>query len=124
MIVQHTQNFERVNTVNIFIYDDYPEILRYILSMNAHDKYDVKKVAQCTYDTFLLDVANAFKETNIKRPDERRRALQVLQYFIKAFRDKIDTPELEIKDLAMRIRGYGVFVNIGEKFLGLLERLT
>ncbi|CAF3199536.1 unnamed protein product [Rotaria sp. Silwood2] len=57
-------------------------------------------------------VANAFKETNIKRPEERRRALQVFPYFIKEFRDKIDTSELEIKDLAMGIRGYEIFTNI------------
>ncbi|CAF4715337.1 unnamed protein product [Rotaria sp. Silwood2] len=62
---------------------------------------------------FLFErVANAFKETNIKRPEERRRALQVFPYFIKEFRDKIDTSELEIKDLAMGIRGYEIFTNI------------
>jgi hypothetical protein len=52
------------------------------------------------------------KETNVKTPEERRRAVQVFQYFIKEFRDKIDTPELEIKDLAMGIRGYGIFANV------------
>ncbi|CAF4023173.1 unnamed protein product [Rotaria sp. Silwood2] len=61
-------------------------------------------------------VANAFKETNIKRPEECRCALQVFQYIIKEFRDKTDTPELEIKDLAMEIRGYGIFANAWKRF--------
>ena len=52
------------------------------------------------------------KETNVKTPEDRRRAVQVFQYFIKEFRDKIDTPELEIRDLAMGIRGYGIFANV------------
>ncbi|CAF3445904.1 unnamed protein product, partial [Rotaria sp. Silwood2] len=95
-----------------YLYEDYPEILRCIRAWNAHDNYDVKKVAQRAYDTFLLGVANALKETNIKTPEERRRAVQVFQYFIKEFRDKIDTPELEIRDLAMGIRGYGIFANV------------
>ncbi|CAF4809014.1 unnamed protein product, partial [Rotaria sp. Silwood2] len=72
-------------------------------------------------------VANAFKETNINRLEEHRRALQVFQYFIKEFRDKIDTSELEIKDLAMGIRGYGIFANVTKedvKFIsvGLIQR--
>ncbi|CAF1029633.1 unnamed protein product [Rotaria sordida] len=115
-----------------YLYDDYPEILRFIRAWNAHDNYDVKKVAQRAYDTFLLGVANALKETNVKTPEERRRAVQVFQYFIKEFRDKIDTPELEIKDLAMGIRGYGIFANacklygteedVKFMFVGLIQR--
>ncbi|CAF3812228.1 unnamed protein product [Rotaria sordida] len=115
-----------------YLYDDYPEILRCIRAWNAHDNYDVKKVAQRAYDTFLLGVANALKETNVKTPEERRRAVQVFQYFIKEFRDKIDTPELEIKDLAMGIRGYGIFANacklygteedVKFMFVGLIQR--
>ncbi|CAF2815971.1 unnamed protein product [Rotaria sp. Silwood2] len=74
-----------------------------------------------------MRVANAFKETNINRLEEHRRALQVFQYFIKEFRDKIDTSELEIKDLAMGIRGYGIFANVTKedvKFIsvGLIQR--
>ena len=112
-----------------YLYEDYPEILRCIRAWNAHDNYDVKKIAQRSYDTFLLgvrtrgvrelngrlfefQVANALKEINVKTPEERRRAVQVFQYFIKEFRDKIDTPELEIRDLAMGIRGYGIFANV------------
>lgn len=57
-------------------------------------------------------MANALKETNVKTPEERRRATQVFQYFIREFREKIDTPELEIRDLAMGIRGYGIFANV------------
>ena len=52
------------------------------------------------------------KETNIKTPEQRRRAVLTFQYFIKEFRDKIDSPELEIRDLAMGIRGYGIFANV------------
>lgn len=48
----------------------------------------------------------------MKTPEERRRAMQIFQYFIKEFREKIDTPELEIRDLAMGIRGYGIFANV------------
>lgn len=59
-----------------------------------------------------FQVANALKETNVKTPEERRRAVQIFQFFIKEFRDKIDTPELEIRDLAMGIRGYGIFANV------------
>ncbi|CAM4805641.1 unnamed protein product [Rotaria magnacalcarata] len=115
-----------------YLYDDYPEILRCIRAWNAHDNYDVKKIAQRSYDNFLLGVANALKETNVKTPEERRRAVQVFQYFIKEFRDKIDTPELEIRDLAMGIRGYGIFANacklygteedIKFMFVGLIQR--
>jgi hypothetical protein len=39
-----------------YLYDDYPEILRCIRAWNAHDNYDVKKIAQRAYDTFLLGV--------------------------------------------------------------------
>jgi hypothetical protein len=39
-----------------FLYDDYPEILRCLRAWNAHDNYDVKKIAQRAYDTFLLGV--------------------------------------------------------------------
>ena len=38
--------------------------------------------------------------------------MQTFQYFIKEFRDKVDSPELEIRDLAMGIRGYGIFANV------------
>ncbi|CAF2996692.1 unnamed protein product [Rotaria sp. Silwood2] len=70
---------------------------------------------------------NVFTETNIKRPEECRCALQVFQYIIKEFRDKTDTPELEIKDLAMEIRGYGIFANVAKEdvkfiFVGLIQR--
>ncbi|CAF1189299.1 unnamed protein product, partial [Adineta ricciae] len=115
-----------------YLYEDYPEILRCIRAWNAHDNYDVKKIAQRAYDAFLLGVANALKETNVKTPEERRRAVQVFQYFIKEFRDKIDTPELEIRDLAMGIRGYGIFANacklygteedVKFMFVGLIQR--
>ncbi|UJR22353.1 hypothetical protein I4U23_025415 [Adineta vaga] len=115
-----------------YLYEDYPEILRCIRAWNAHDNYDVKKIAQRAYDNFLLGVANALKETNVKTPEERRRAAQVFQYFIKEFRDKIDTPELEIRDLAMGIRGYGIFANacklygteedVKFMFVGLVQR--
>jgi len=61
----------------------------------------------------------------VKTPEERRRAAQVFQYFIKKFREKIDTPELEIRDLAMGIRGYGIFANVKHFFSSLcLEILT
>jgi hypothetical protein len=39
-----------------YLYEDYPEILRCIRAWNAHDNYDVKKIAQRAYDTFLLGV--------------------------------------------------------------------
>ncbi len=52
------------------------------------------------------------KESNVQTPEQRRRAVQTFQYFIKEFRDKIDSPELEIRDLAMGIRGYGIFANV------------
>ncbi len=39
-----------------YLYEDYPEILRCIRAWNAHDNYDVKKIAQRSYDTFLLGV--------------------------------------------------------------------
>jgi len=39
-----------------YLYDDYPEILRCLRAWNAHDNYDVKKIAQRAYDTFLLGV--------------------------------------------------------------------
>ena len=48
----------------------------------------------------------------MKTQEERQRAKQVFQYFIREFREKIDTPELEIRDLAMGIRGYGIFANV------------
>jgi hypothetical protein len=41
-----------------YLYEDYPEILRCIRAWNAHDNYDVKKIAQRSYDTFLLGVRN------------------------------------------------------------------
>jgi hypothetical protein len=44
--------------------------------------------------------------------DERRRAIETFQYFIREFRDKVDSTELEIRDLAMGIRGYGIFANV------------
>ncbi|CAF0848203.1 unnamed protein product, partial [Adineta ricciae] len=115
-----------------YLYDDYPDILRCLRAWNAHDNYDVKKIAQRAYDTFLLGVANALKETNVKTPEQRRRAVQTFQYFIKEFRDKVDSPELEIRDLAMGIRGYGIFANacklygtdedIKFMFVGLIQR--
>lgn len=40
-----------------YLYDDYPEILRCLRTWNAHDNYDVKKIAQRAYDTFLLGVS-------------------------------------------------------------------
>lgn len=40
-----------------FLYDDYPDILRCLRAWNAHDNYDVKKIAQRAYDTFLLGVS-------------------------------------------------------------------
>ena len=52
------------------------------------------------------------KESNVQTPEQRRRAVYTFQYFIKEFRDKIDSPELEIRDLAMGIRGYGIFANV------------
>ncbi len=52
------------------------------------------------------------KESNVKTPEQRRRAVYTFQYFIKEFRDKVDSPELEIRDLAMGIRGYGIFANV------------
>lgn len=52
------------------------------------------------------------KEPNVQTPEQRRRAVYTFQYFIKEFRDKIDSPELEIRDLAMGIRGYGIFANV------------
>ncbi|CAF3651048.1 unnamed protein product [Rotaria socialis] len=115
-----------------YLYDDYPEILRCLRAWNIHDNYDVKKIAQRAYDTFLLGVANALKEPNIKTQEQRRRAVQTFQYFIKEFRDKIDSPELEIRDLAMGIRGYGIFANacklygteedVKFMFVGLIQR--
>ncbi len=39
-----------------YLYEDYPEILRCIRAWTAHDNYDVKKIAQRSYDTFLLGV--------------------------------------------------------------------
>jgi hypothetical protein len=39
-----------------YLYDDYPDILRCLRAWNAHDNYDVKKIAQRAYDTFLLGV--------------------------------------------------------------------
>lgn len=42
-----------------YLYDDYPEILRCLRAWNAHDNYDVKKIAQRAYDTFLLGVSFA-----------------------------------------------------------------
>jgi hypothetical protein len=39
-----------------YLYDDYPEILRCLRTWNGHDNYDVKKIAQRAYDTFLLGV--------------------------------------------------------------------
>ncbi|CAF1236923.1 unnamed protein product [Rotaria sordida] len=115
-----------------YLYDDYPEILRCLRAWNAHDNYDVKKIAQRAYDTFLLGVANALKESNVKTPEQRRRAVYTFQYFIKEFRDKIDSPELEIRDLAMGIRGYGIFANacklygteddVKFMFVGLIQR--
>ncbi|CAF4572133.1 unnamed protein product, partial [Rotaria magnacalcarata] len=115
-----------------YLYDDYPEILRCLRAWNTHDNYDVKKIAQRAYDTFLLGVANALKEPNIKTQEQRRRAVQTFQYFIKEFRDKIDSPELEIRDLAMGIRGYGIFANacklygteedVKFMFAGLIQR--
>ncbi len=62
------------------------------------------------------------KESNIKTPEQRRRAVQTFQYFIKEFRDKIDSPELEIRDLAMGIRGYGIFANV--RFRNTILRVT
>lgn len=41
-----------------YLYDDYPEILRCLRAWNAHDNYDVKKIAQRAYDTFLLGVGH------------------------------------------------------------------
>jgi hypothetical protein len=49
---------------------------------------------------------------NIKTPEEHRRVVQIFQYFIKEFRDKIDTSELDIRDLTMGICGYGIFANV------------
>ncbi|CAF4531154.1 unnamed protein product, partial [Rotaria sp. Silwood2] len=87
---------------------------------------------QTNSNRYALVKANAFKETNIKRPEECRCVLQDFQYFIKEFQDKIDTSELEIKDLAMETRGYGIFANVkGEDsfeeyvkfiFVGLIQR--
>lgn len=42
-----------------YLYDDYPEILRCLRAWNAHDNYDVKKIAQRAYDTFLLGVKSS-----------------------------------------------------------------
>ena len=39
-----------------YLYEDYPEILRCLRAWNAHENYEVKKVAQRAYDTFLLGV--------------------------------------------------------------------
>jgi hypothetical protein len=46
-----------------YLYDDYPEILRCLRAWNAHDNYDVKKIAQRSYDTFLLGVRIKFEKT-------------------------------------------------------------
>lgn len=62
-------------------------------------------------------MANALKEANVKTGEERRRAVQTFQYFIREFREKIDSPELEIRDLAMGIRGYGIFANVSLQWL-------
>ena len=67
-------------------------------------------------------MANALKEANVKSDEERRRAVQTFQYFIKEFREKIDSPELEIRDLAMGIRGYGIFANVSGCWEGQYER--
>ena len=40
-----------------YLYDDYPDVLRCLRAWNAHDNYDVKKIAQRAYDTFLLGVS-------------------------------------------------------------------
>ncbi|CAF2828369.1 unnamed protein product [Rotaria sp. Silwood2] len=77
-----------------YLYDDYPEMLQCLRAWNAHDNNDV---------------VNALNETNIKTSKERRRVVLTFQYFIKEFRDKIDSPESEIRDLAMDIRHYGIF---------------
>ncbi|CAF1316968.1 unnamed protein product [Adineta steineri] len=115
-----------------YLYDDYKQILDCIRAWNAHDNYDVKKIAQRAYDTFLLGVANALKEPNIKTPEQRHRAVGIFQYFIQHFRNKVDSPELEIRDLAMGIRGYGIFANacklygteedVKFMFVGLIQR--
>lgn len=47
--------------------------------------------------------------------------MQIFQYFIKEFRDKIDMPELEIRDLAMGIRGYGIFANVSFFFASVVD---
>ena len=57
-------------------------------------------------------MANGLKEAKVKTPEEHRRAAQTFQYFIREFREKIDAPQLEIRDLAMAIRGYGIFANV------------
>jgi hypothetical protein len=43
-----------------YLYDDYPDILRCLRAWNAHDNYDVKKIAQRAYDAFLLGVNHLF----------------------------------------------------------------
>lgn len=39
-----------------YLYEDYPEILRCLRAWNAHDNYEVKRIAQRSYDSFLLGV--------------------------------------------------------------------
>lgn len=51
----------------------------------------------------------------MKTEEQRQRAEQTFQYFIREFREKIDAPSLEIRDLAMAIRGYGIFANVRRK---------
>ncbi len=46
-----------------YLYDDYPDILRCLRAWNAHDNYDVKKIAQRAYDTFLLGVKIWFEKS-------------------------------------------------------------
>jgi hypothetical protein len=50
LFAQHSTRFTE------YLYDDYPDILRCLRTWNAHDNYDVKKIAQRAYDTFLLGV--------------------------------------------------------------------
>ncbi|CAF1628165.1 unnamed protein product, partial [Didymodactylos carnosus] len=97
------------------LYDEYESILKILIFWNQHVNYDVKKVSQRAYDTFLKGIADALKaRAEIQDNGVPQRAIKTFKYFVQEFRRKIESPIMEIRDLAMAIRGYRTFASVSK----------
>ena len=104
LLAKHAGQFDQ------YIYDDYDDLFERISNWTRHKNYDLKKLAYLALDAFYKELAEMLSK---KVETERAKCEKIFKMFFGKFCVNLMSPDRDLKETMIAIKGYGAFAGVG-----------